>query len=115
MLRLMPLCRRGAVQLFQTPKPLLLTLSKNFATTQYNMAQNPILDSENISKITEAEKKITNSDQPVRSGPTAQAQSHAGEPIDSQTLSDITKGEKKITGGKLKLFGSRKPLTNFCR
>lgn len=63
------------------------------------MAQNPKLNSENISKITEAEKQITGSDQPVKGGPTAQAQSHVGETINSETLSDITKGEKKITGG----------------
>jgi hypothetical protein len=62
-------------------------------------ASNNVLDSENISKITQAEKKITNSDQPVKGGPTAQAQSHAGETINSQTLHDITEGEKKVTGG----------------
>ncbi|EXJ62179.1 hypothetical protein A1O7_02612 [Cladophialophora yegresii CBS 114405] len=64
------------------------------------MASNPVLNSENISKITEAEKKITNSDEVVKGGPTAQAQSHAGEPINSQTLHDITEGEKKTTGGE---------------
>jgi len=50
--------------------------------------------------ITDAEKKITGSDEPVKGGPTAQAQSHAGETINSQTLHDITEGEKKITGGE---------------
>lgn len=39
------------------------------------------LNSENISKITDAEKEITNQDQPVKGGPTAQAQSHAGQTI----------------------------------
>jgi len=39
------------------------------------------------------------SENPIRGGPTAQAQKHANEPIDSQTLHDITEGEKKITGG----------------
>jgi len=58
------------------------------------------LNSENISKITEAEKKITGQDNPVQGGPTAQAQSHANEPITSQTLHDITEGEKKITSGE---------------
>lgn len=42
---------------------------------------------------------LLGSENPVRGGPTAQAQSHANEPIDSQTLHDITEGEKKITGG----------------
>ena len=56
------------------------------------------LNSENISRITEKEKEITGSDQPVKGGPTAQAQKHAGQPIDSDSLRDITKGEKKITG-----------------
>ncbi|KAK5937561.1 hypothetical protein PMZ80_010181 [Knufia obscura] len=58
------------------------------------------LNSENISKVTDAEKKLTGSENPVKGGPTAQAQSHAGEPINSQTLHDITEGEKKITGGE---------------
>jgi hypothetical protein len=64
------------------------------------MASNPVLNSENISKITDAEKKITQSDEVVKGGPTAQAQSHAGEPINSQTLHDITEGEKNATGGE---------------
>lgn len=70
---------------------------RHFSKTTYKMAAN--LNSENISKITDAEKKLTGSENPVRGGPTAQAQSHANEPIDSQTLHDITEGEKKITGG----------------
>jgi hypothetical protein len=36
------------------------------------------LNSENISKITQKEKEITGHDGPVRGGPTAQAQRHAG-------------------------------------
>lgn len=59
-----------------------------------------VLDSETISKITDAEKKITQSEKPVKGGPTAKAQSHVGEPINSDNLHDITEGEKKITGGK---------------
>ena len=58
------------------------------------------LNSENISRITRKEKEITGQDEPVKGGPTAQAQSHVGEPINSQTLHDITEGEKKITGGE---------------
>jgi hypothetical protein len=59
-----------------------------------------VLDSETIAKITEKEKEITGSDDPVRGGPTAKAQQHAGEPITSQALHDITEGEKKTTGGE---------------
>ena len=58
------------------------------------------LDSSTISKITDAEKTITHQDQPVKGGPTAKSQSHAGEPITSEALHDITEGEKKITGGE---------------
>jgi hypothetical protein len=64
------------------------------------MASVPVFNSENISKITNAEKKITGSDKPVKGGPTAQAQSHVGEPLNSQTLHDITEGEKKAAGGE---------------
>lgn len=62
----------------------------------YNMASQ--LNSENISRIAQKEKEITGSDQPVRGGPTAQAQKHSGQPIDTEALRDITKGETKITG-----------------
>jgi hypothetical protein len=58
------------------------------------------LDSATLHKITEAEKKLTGEAQPVAGGPTAQAQSHANEPITSEALHDITEGEKKITGGE---------------
>ncbi|EXJ68410.1 uncharacterized protein A1O5_08202 [Cladophialophora psammophila CBS 110553] len=69
------------------------------ASTSAN-EQNPIgtLGSDTISKITAAEKDITRSADPVRDGPTAQAQKHANEPINHDTLHDITEGEKKITG-----------------
>ncbi|KAF2125850.1 hypothetical protein P153DRAFT_369854 [Dothidotthia symphoricarpi CBS 119687] len=58
------------------------------------------LDSETISKITDAEKKLTGEDGAVSGGPTAKAQQHANEPITSEALSDITAGEKSITGGE---------------
>lgn len=45
------------------------------------------------------------SQNPVQGGPTAQAQSHAGEPINSQTLHDITEGEKKVTGNQRPVKG----------
>lgn len=70
------------------------------AKQQTTGASGGSMTSEVISEITEAEKEITGSDDPVKKGPTAQAQKHANEPIDSQTLSDITQGEKKITGGE---------------
>lgn len=57
------------------------------------------LNSENISKITEKEKELTGGDRPVKGGPTAQAQKHAGEPLSGNVISDITQGEKKVTDG----------------
>ena len=57
-------------------------------------------NSETISKITEKEKEITGQAQPVKGGPTAQAQKHAGEDLNSAVISDITAGEKEITGGE---------------
>lgn len=56
------------------------------------------LDSSTISQVTDAEKNITGSDEPVKGGPTAEAQKHVGEELDSDNISDITAGEKKITG-----------------
>ena len=57
------------------------------------------LDSDTIAKITEKEKDLTGQEQPVKGGPTAKAQQHAGEPITSEALHDITEGEKMVTGG----------------
>lgn len=74
--------------------------SKRAFRVQSKFRMAATLNSENISKITQKEKEITGKDEPVKGGPTSQAQSHAGEPINSQTLSDITKGEKVITGGE---------------
>ena len=78
---------------------------KPFHSTSSKMASNPVLNSENISKITDAEKKITGSDNPVRDGPTAQAQKHANETINRDTLHNITEGEKKITGDQRPVAG----------
>lgn len=64
--------------------------------TSVRMASN--LNSNTISEITAKEKELTGSDLPVRGGPTAQAQKHAGQTISSSTVSDITQGERKITG-----------------
>lgn len=56
------------------------------------------VDSDLMSKMTEEEKKITGQNNPVRGGPTAQAQSHANQPLSAEVIHDITKGEEKITG-----------------
>ena len=58
------------------------------------------MDSSTISKVTSKEKEITGQDDPVKGGPTAQAQSHAGQPITGDVVHDITEGEKVITGGE---------------
>ncbi|ROW17607.1 hypothetical protein VPNG_00839 [Cytospora leucostoma] len=85
--------------------PTALAQSKaTQATTASGSRQEEIhtgkLDSKTISDITHAETKITGQPEPVKGGPTAQAQKHANEPINSQMLHDITEGEKKVTGGK---------------
>ena len=92
----------SSLQLLSRQAPLRVSSisARSFHLTSTRPASDPILNSENISKITDAEKKITGSDEPVKGGPTAQAQSHVGETINSQTLHDITEGEKKITGGE---------------
>jgi hypothetical protein len=56
------------------------------------------VDSNLISRITDAEKTITNSDEPAKKGPTAAAQSHVGQELTSQVLHDITMGERLLTG-----------------
>lgn len=56
------------------------------------------LDSQTISEITQKESEITHQSEPVRGGPTAQAQKHANEAISNpNVVSDIVKGETKIT------------------
>jgi hypothetical protein len=57
-----------------------------------------IVDSHFVSQITAAEKKITNSDEPVKGGPTAAAQFHVGQELTSDVIHDITMGERKLTG-----------------
>ena len=70
------------------------------STSSIRMASNPTLDAKKISEITELEKNLTGQDGPVKGGPTAQAQSHVGQPINADTISDITQGERKITGAE---------------
>lgn len=57
------------------------------------------LDSNTISRITHAESELTGQAEPLKGGPTAQAQKHVGEPI-GPNLHDITEAEKGITGGE---------------
>lgn len=73
----------------------------NVSSSSNNSASG-VLDSATISKITDAEKKLTGSNEPAKGGPTAQAQKHAGKPISSEALSDITAGEKKVAGDRSK-------------
>lgn len=61
------------------------------------MAQRTV-DSDLISNITHKENEITYQPDPVKGGPTAQAQKHAGDKInDPNVVSDIVKGEDNIT------------------
>ena len=74
-------------------------LSKHFHRTFTSTRPTSILvDSEFLSQITAAEKKITSQDEPVKGGPTARAQSHIGQQLTSQIIHDITLGERSITG-----------------
>jgi hypothetical protein len=68
---------------------------RNFSITATMAAK---VDASFISQITAAEKKLTGSDEPVKGGPTAKAQSHAGQNLTAQVVHDITEGEKLITG-----------------
>jgi len=77
-----------------------ITNNNNNNNNNNNSNSSGKFDSETLSKISEAEKKLTGEPQPVKGGPTAQAQSHAKEPITSQALHDITEGEKMVTGGE---------------
>lgn len=56
------------------------------------------LNGPTISTITAKEKEITGDPRPVKGGPTAQAQKHAGETITGSTVSAILDGEKTVTG-----------------
>jgi len=71
--------------------------SNQTATSNNTTSSSGILDGPTISKITAAETEITGQVDPVKGGPTAQAQRHAGKAINTETLHDITEGEKQIT------------------
>lgn len=79
-----------------------ILLSKPFQALIMDAAT---LAPEVISKITDAEKKITHRDNPVADGPTAKAQKHAGEKIDSEVLHDITEGQKHVTKSNCPVAG----------
>lgn len=85
-------------QLLQSTNTNASTSTTN--TSASGTSASGTLDSATISKITEKEREITGKEQPVKGGPTAQAQKHANEPITSEVLHDITEGEKEITGGE---------------
>ncbi|KAK4939710.1 hypothetical protein LTR10_020100 [Elasticomyces elasticus] len=72
------------------------TSNNNNAET--SSASDGLLHGDTISNIRKAESEITGLNQPVKGGPTAQAQKHTGEPITSQVLHDITEGEKSVSG-----------------
>ncbi|KAF2449808.1 hypothetical protein P171DRAFT_427958 [Karstenula rhodostoma CBS 690.94] len=69
--------------------------NRTFVSTARAMAAT--VDSDFISRITAAEKKLTKQDEPITGGPTAQAQRHAGQPLTRDVIHDITMGERKIT------------------
>lgn len=56
------------------------------------------VESDVISEITQKEKDLTGQVDPVKGGPTAQAQRHVHENLsDGTVVSDIAKGEEAIT------------------
>ncbi|KAI2464317.1 hypothetical protein F4781DRAFT_439711 [Annulohypoxylon bovei var. microspora] len=58
-----------------------------------------------ISKIVAKEKELTGENRPVASGPTAQAQKHANEPVTGKVISDIAQGEKHVTSRGVPIHG----------
>lgn len=59
---------------------------------------NRTVESETISDITQREKELTGQADPMKGGPTAQAQRHVHDKIsDGSVVSDIAKGEEAIT------------------
>ena len=89
------------LRLSNTLTPSLLTRAipsvRTFSSSRFLAAK---VDSHFLSQITAAEKKITNSDEPAKGGPTAKAQAHVGKELNSQVIRDITEGEKTITGSE---------------
>lgn len=82
--------------------PLTNTTTRAFTTSRILSIK---VDADFISRITAAEKALTNSDDPVRGGPTSKAQAHVGQELTSQVIHDITAGEKVITQSDLPVSG----------
>lgn len=71
--------------------------ASSFHTTTLTMAQRTV-DSDLISNITHKENELTQQPEPVKGGPTAQAQRHVSDKITNpNVVSDIVKGEDDIT------------------
>lgn len=66
-----------------------------FSTT---LKKSVTIDSNLLSQITAAEKKLTKKDGPTTDGPTARAQKHVGQQLTAQIIHEITDAEKAITG-----------------
>jgi hypothetical protein len=82
--------QESSLQHAPSPRPInRVCLSRTMASK---------VDSDLMEKMTREEKKITGQDNPVKGGPTAQAQKHANQPLTSDVIHDITRGEEKITG-----------------
>lgn len=70
----------------------------SFHTLPPSKMANRTLESDVISEITQKEKDLTGQANPVKGGPTAQAQSHVHEKLSGgSVVSDIAKGEETIT------------------
>lgn len=69
-----------------------------FHTSTPSKMANRTVESDIISEITQKEKDLTGQADPVKGGPTAQAQSHVHEKLSGgSVVSDIAKGEESIT------------------
>jgi hypothetical protein len=66
-----------------------------FSTT-FKMSH--IIDSQLLSQITDAEKKITKKDGPVPRGPTARVQSNVHKELTAEIIREVTEAEKALTG-----------------
>ncbi|KAF1824969.1 uncharacterized protein K489DRAFT_377505 [Dissoconium aciculare CBS 342.82] len=57
-----------------------------------------IIDSQLLSQVTDAEKRITKKDGPVSQGPTARVQSHVHKELTAEIIREVTEAEKALTG-----------------
>ncbi|KAJ4315575.1 hypothetical protein N0V94_005889 [Neodidymelliopsis sp. IMI 364377] len=77
--------------------PLSSTAHRSFTSTSTLAVT---IDSSLLSRITAAEKTLTQKDGPIVNGPTARAQKHVGQTLTAQIISEITDAEKEITGSE---------------